>query len=160
MFSFIKRPTPPTVEVEVKILKSEKNELELSTEVKVDLVEVKDATEIHSTMLREDLNFLLVNHVNMRIRKSLKAFTGEMFSLETFTASSKMQIYFSDAKKKDEWINKYAKESEQLNVETLEKDCNTALQEIWQWVLYRISGRKLFEALRENLKMLREGTDF
>ena len=159
MYSFIKRPIPPTVEVKVEFLESKKNELEVLIKVKADLTQIKSATEIHSTMLSEDLHFLLVNHVNMKIRKNLKAFAGKVVYTETFAASSKMKIYFSDDEKKDNWI-KYVKESEQLNVETLKKDCDTALQEIWQWVLCRISGTKLFEALREKLKGLREGTDF
>ena len=66
MYSFIKRPIPPTVEVKVEFLESKKNELEVLIKVKADLTQIKSATEIHSTMLREDLHFLLVNHVNKK----------------------------------------------------------------------------------------------
>lgn len=157
MFSFVRRPTPPTVEVEVKILKNKKNELKLLIEAKADLTEVHAAIKVHSDMLREDLNSLFVNHVSNKVRKSLKEFNGEIKSVKTYATYAEIKVYFSDTEKKDGWV-KYANENEQTNIATFKKDCNTALQEIWQMVLLRCSGRKLFGALRESLIRLQKGT--
>lgn len=159
MFSFVARPNPPTANVEVKILDSKKNMVRLEIKIEADLTQVYSPIQRQADMLREDLKLLLINHVSKKIRKSIKVFTGEVVSAETYDTNSVMRIRFSNTKKKEEWI-KHANKSEQLSVEAFNKDFNTALHEIWRLVLCRVSGKKIFAALRESLENLQEGTNF
>ena len=159
MFSFVARPNSPIATVKLEILDSKERMVTLEIRIEADLTQVYSPIQSHAIMLREDLKLLLINHVSRKIRKSIKVFAGEVVLVNTYDTYSVMKMHFPDIKKKGEWL-KHANESERPSVEAFNKDCSAALEEIWPLVLRRVSGKKIFEALRESLENLREGTEF
>lgn len=98
MFSFVKRPIPPTVEIEIK--RNEEKNLEVFVKVK--------------GSLEKSHKSAIVDHIREEIRKSLKRFAGQIFDCTTYTDHLEMQIVFTKSKKAKKWL-RHAHETELLN---------------------------------------------
>lgn len=98
MFSFVRRPIPPTVEIKIK--RNEEKNLEVFVKVKGSL------GDRHKSAI--------VGHIREEIRRSLKRFAGQIFDSTTYTDHLEMQIAFTKSKKAKKWL-RHASEIELLN---------------------------------------------
>lgn len=98
MISFVRRPIPTTVEIEVK--RNEEKNLEVFLKVE--------------GSLKAKQKSAIVDYIREEIRKSLKRFAGQIFYCTTYTDHLEMQIIFRKSKKEKKWL-RHAHETKLLN---------------------------------------------
>lgn len=89
MFSFVKRPEPPTIKIKIK--RNEEKNLDVFVKVEGSLKPIQKST--------------IVDHIREEIRRSLKNFAGgSIYYSATYTERLEMQLVFLNSKKAKKWL--------------------------------------------------------